>query len=115
MDTLRGRKYHQRLRGGSRHDHLTRRYGIGAVDVEAMIEVQGRRCPICVRPDPEQVDHDHVTGQVRGVLCCNCNGGLGQLRDDVDALLAAVAYLTRTDGLDGATLDRAWGLVQASG
>jgi hypothetical protein len=83
----------QRLHGNSRHYHLKRRYGIGADDFDRMVAAQGGVCAICGRPDPEHVDHDHETGEVRGILCFNCNGGLGQFRDDVDALRAAAAYL----------------------
>jgi len=86
----------QRLYGGGRHYHLKRRYGIGADDFDRMVADQGGVCLICERPDPEHVDHDHVTGKVRGILCFNCNGGLGQFKDDIDALLAAAAYLERT-------------------
>ena len=71
-------------------------------------------CAICGRPDPEHVDHSHETGVVRGILCFNCNGGLGQFRDSIDALLNAVSYLTRADPevreLDALALERARGL-----
>lgn len=89
----RGRESKQRLYGGSRHYHLKRRYGIGADEVDTMIEAQGGVCPICGRENPEHVDHDHATGKVRGILCFNCNGGLGQFGDDVDRLIAALGYL----------------------
>ncbi|MGH9033187.1 MAG: endonuclease VII domain-containing protein, partial [Acidimicrobiia bacterium] len=67
--------------------------GIGATEVVELVKNQGGRCPICGKPDPEHVDHDHVTNQVRGVLCFNCNGGLGQFRDDMQALRNAIEYL----------------------
>jgi hypothetical protein len=92
----RGRESKARLYGGSRHYHLLHRYGIGADEVNAMIERQGGVCAICGRPDPEHVDHDHATGRIRGILCFNCNGGLGQLGDDPERLRAAAAYLERT-------------------
>lgn len=89
----RGRATRERLYGGSRHYHLVRRYGIGAAEVDALIAEQGGVCAICGRDDPEHVDHDHGTGAIRGVLCFNCNGGLGQFRDDPMLLARAIAYL----------------------
>ena len=82
----------------TRHYHLVRRYGIGAREVADMVERQGRMCPICVRPlgDRHHVDHDHVTGEVRGVLCFTCNGGLGNYSDDAARLRRAADYLDRT-------------------
>ncbi|GAA0807083.1 endonuclease VII domain-containing protein [Spirilliplanes yamanashiensis] len=92
----RGRESKQRLHGGSREYHLRRRYGIGQVEVDELLEAQGGRCAICGRPDPEHVDHDHRTGWVRGILCFNCNGGLGQFRDDPGLLGEALTYLKGT-------------------
>ncbi|MDR7274568.1 endonuclease VII domain-containing protein [Catenuloplanes atrovinosus] len=79
----RGRESRERLHGGSRECHLRRRYGIGQDGV----------CAICDAPDPEHVDHDHRTGAVRGILCFNCNGGLGQFRDNIAYLDRAITYL----------------------
>jgi hypothetical protein len=89
----RGKESKQRLYGGSRHYHLIRRYGIGAAEVEELIRKQGGVCPICDRPEPEHVDHDHATKKVRGVTCFNCNGGLGQFGDDPERLRRAAEYL----------------------
>lgn len=85
-----------RLHGSTRHYHLQRRYGIGAAEVAAMLARQGGRCAVCLRPLSVKdchVDHDHVSGQVRGILCFNCNGGLGQFRDDITLLRRAARHL----------------------
>lgn len=91
----RGRRALEKV-GGSRTYHLKRRYGLSAEDVDAMVEAQGGLCAVCgVRP-PEHVDHDHVTGAVRGVLCSGCNQGLGNFRDSATALRRAADYVERT-------------------
>jgi hypothetical protein len=83
------------LHGGSRHYHLVRRYGVTAAQIEERISVQAGLCVICRRSlgGKPHVDHDHETGEVRGVLCFNCNGGLGQFGDDAERLRRAIAYL----------------------
>jgi hypothetical protein len=84
--------------GGARTYHLSRRYGISADEADVMLEAQGGLCAICRSAPAEHVDHDHRTGQVRALLCFNCNGGLGQFGDDPVRLRAAAAYVERHRG-----------------
>ena len=102
---VRSNETRERLHGGSREYHLRRRYGIGVKAFEEMLEEQGGACLICEKPDPEHVDHDHETGKVRGILCFNCNQGLGDFRDDVRSLTRAVGYLMRGSSWKGKGLD----------
>jgi hypothetical protein len=96
-NNARSRESRDRLHGGSRHYHLKHRYGIGADDFDRLVEEQDGVCAICRRAAPQHVDHSHATGAVRGILCFNCNGGLGQFRDSVEALCAAATYLESHD------------------
>jgi hypothetical protein len=50
-------------------------------------------CAICHSAPAAHVDHDHATGKVRALLCFNCNGGLGQFKDNPEALHAAAYYV----------------------
>ena len=79
--------------GSTRNVHLARRYKVDSVQVEWIKLRQGGVCAICQTNEPVHVDHDHVTGLVRGILCFNCNRGLGKLGDDPDLLRKALAYL----------------------
>lgn len=79
--------------GGSRTYHLKRRYGITAEDADAMLAEQDGLCAICGVAPAAHVDHDHVTGAVRQLLCFNCNGGLGQFKDDPELLHRAAYYV----------------------
>jgi len=76
-----------------REQHLKRTFGLTEAQLTAMIDEQGGLCAICRTDKPIHTDHDHVTGEVRGVLCGPCNMGLGQFRDDQRRLNAAIAYL----------------------
>ena len=58
-----------------------------------MVASQTGLCVICPEAPPVHVDHCHKTGRVRGVLCFNCNAGLGLLRDNPDVMNRAADYL----------------------
>lgn len=77
---------------------LRAKYGLESDQVEEMWNEQGRKCSICKReaavPD---VDHDHVTGRIRGLLCGKCNRALGHFGDNIDGLMSAVRYLERAE------------------
>lgn len=80
---------------------LLQRYGLTFLQFEKMQQAQANCCAICKRPaatvrsEQLMIDHDHKTGQVRGLLCEPCNLGLGGFRDDPKRLRAAIAYLER--------------------
>jgi hypothetical protein len=83
----------KRLHGDTRHYHFRQRYGISAAEVDEMIEQQGGLCAICRKRTPTQVDHDHASGKVRGVLCLECNAAIGAFKDSVRIVYQAIAYL----------------------
>ena len=75
-------------------------YGIGASQLQRMLDEQDNRCLICrdvfESSKATHVDHDHSTGEVRGILCHHCNVGVGCFRDDPAILRRAADYLTAT-------------------
>lgn len=91
---------HQQYR---RRHMLRRRYGIEPEEYDQILQWQSGVCKICKKPPrakraggpvtPLQVDHDHRTGAVRGLLCFKCNAGIGQFNDDPELMRAAVAYV----------------------
>lgn len=78
---------------------LKAKYGITLADYETMLEQQNGVCAICrtLGDQPRRkflcVDHCHTTKKVRGSLCSGCNAMLGQARDQIIILEAAINYL----------------------
>jgi hypothetical protein len=87
-----------RQRKAARHERLVRvRYGLLAGEYLLIKAAQGGVCAICQRAKGTTknlaVDHNHKTGEVRGLLCDRCNQTLGHFRDDTRCLHRAIAYL----------------------
>lgn len=82
-----------------RHAQRLRKYSITPEHHAAMMKDQGGVCAICgtapegVKNFP-MVDHCHTSGKVRGLLCSNCNQGLGKFKDNPALLRAAIEYLS---------------------
>ena len=73
------------------------KYGLTEAGFSQLIEEQDYRCAIClvdIETDAH-VDHNHDTKAVRGLLCGQCNRGIGMFRDNIEALERAAAYLKR--------------------
>ncbi len=83
-------------KAGRTRTYRLRKYGLTPGDYLRMAEAQQGRCGICGRSDMKLVvDHDHASGVVRGLLCSNCNCGLGSFGDSRALLLSAHGYLGR--------------------
>lgn len=75
---------------------LRTRYGISPEEYDSLLDSQQGKCPICELPlrGTAQVDHDHESGRVRGLLCVTCNLGIGHSRDSPRTLRGAIPYLS---------------------
>ena len=98
----RTRRYHREWNRRNRPYFSDRgfrkRYGITLAMVHEMVLQQEGRCAICLAElVRQQVDHDHVTGKVRALLCQSCNCGLGSFRDSIETMKRAITYLEKHD------------------
>lgn len=90
------------------NNHLKRSYGITLDEYNSLLESQGGVCKICGGKDsrvwkdgrkqlaPLCVDHNHISGKVRGLLCNKCNVAIALAKDSVDILASAIRYLTES-------------------
>ena len=88
----------QKIKGNK----LRSKYGIELEDYNDMFVLQNGKCAICGKHQTElkkalHIDHCHSTGKIRGLLCGNCNRGIGMLKDDIENLKCAILYLNKTD------------------
>lgn len=84
------------------------RYGITPAQYMEMLHIQNNRCAICGNEETARhnrskevqklaVDHCHITGKVRGLLCQDCNRGIGKFQEDPVRLQNAITYLLKHD------------------
>lgn len=81
---------------------IMKRYGLAPEEYDAMVEKHNNCCAICESPAPKKsrkkrlnIDHDHKSGKVRGLLCDKCNQALGLFKDDLKLIKKATSYLAR--------------------
>lgn len=71
-------------------------YNITLEDYDTLFQLQGGVCAICGKPETSAkvsnlaVDHNHINGSIRGLLCNKCNRGLGYFEDDITILSKAI-------------------------
>ena len=81
---------------------LKKEYGLSLDEYKKLAEAQKGKCAICLCPPSGRwkvlvVDHDHITGQIRGLLCESCNQMLGLAKDQIDYFCYAILYLNRAN------------------
>jgi hypothetical protein len=94
----RAREYYHRNKAKAKActeaSRIKRTYGLTLDQLESLKEAQGNCCALCRKESKLVIDHCHVTGEVRGLLCHHCNTGLGALGDSIGGLQRAIIYLT---------------------
>ena len=92
-------------RADRRRKGLWEQYKMTLAEYQVLYDEQGGVCLICGNKQSGRgaakntlcVDHNHTTGKVRGLLCTNCNTGIGNLRDSIELLEKAIQYLKERD------------------
>ena len=100
MATVGKAKARSRYSPEKRSEQIVKSYGLTLEKYELILALQGGGCAICKSKEAKTkrngrfcVDHDHQTGEVRGLLCAPCNRGIGLLQDKIEVLESATNYL----------------------
>ena len=100
------RKWHIDNPRASRGSKLKSTYGITIEEYDTMFEIQGGACLICGCPETASrngktknlaVDHNHITGKIRGLLCQKCNQALGLLSENPVVIKSLLEYIIKND------------------
>ena len=90
----------EQVKESQRKNHL-KKYNLSHEDWLKMWESQDGRCAICGEPFARQsdacVDHNHETGEIRGLLCMQCNVGLGSFNDNPKLIIKILKYLRKEE------------------
>jgi hypothetical protein len=84
----------------NRDYHAARNYGLEPGTYRRMFEEQNGLCAICHQPPGAKglsVDHCHERGNIRGLLCGNCNTAIGLMYDSIETLQSAIQYLSKVE------------------
>ena len=92
--SLKGKLCSDACREARRHDKKFRGHPISRDEFNALEKAQEGRCKICKKEKPLVIDHCHAEGHVRGLLCKQCNSGLGMFYDNIAYLSEAIEYLS---------------------
>lgn len=108
-DSVARKDYHKKHYHSVREKHRVNSrkslYGLSNEQFEGLLLSQDGKCKICCvtldqsfgrhhKPNKLVIDHCHITGEVRGLLCTMCNKGIGLLQDDPETVMSAFRYLT---------------------
>ena len=102
------KNYGGRSKIETRERRLRRNFNLSLSDYDRMFEEQNGVCAICGEPEIREnkfgvvkalsIDHNHKTEKIRGLLCSNCNTGLGKFGDgDIDLLCSAISYMRNNE------------------
>jgi hypothetical protein len=87
-------QYKVKAAESSRKSYLKKTWGMSIEDFNKLRAYQNGCCAICkIQSNILHIDHDHVTGKIRSLLCNNCNRGIGHMKESTDNLQAAINYL----------------------
>jgi len=92
-----------------KNNYLRKMFGITLEDYNRMYKSQDGKCAICGKEEPYEgyslaVDHNHKTGNVRGLLCSKCNLGLGCFKDSETLIQKAITYLNNHNNLGSSNI-----------
>jgi hypothetical protein len=91
------KKYRDANPGWHKKGSLKFHYGMSLEDYDSMLQSQDNKCASCgtelIQGKNANIDHNNITGQIRGVLCVNCNLALGHLKEDWNRIVKLSTYI----------------------